>query len=76
MDHRWPFVDQLIYYVLIKGPFWPDQHMGRLRASAVTLDERMMNCGRRRTHATVVVLSQNRVTDRSTNRSSKALRPN
>ena len=50
--------------------------MGRLRASAVTLDEPMMNCGRRRTHATVVVLSQNRVTDRSTNRSSKTLRPN
>ena len=76
MDHRWPFVDQLIYYVLMKGPFRPDHHMGRLRASVLTLDEPMMNCGRRRTHATVVVLSQNRVTDRSTNRSSKAHRPN
>ena len=75
-DHRWPFVDQLIYYLLVKGPIRPDHQLGRLRASAVTLDEPMMNCGRRRTHATVVVLSQNRATDRSTNRSSKALRPN
>ena len=72
MDHRWPCVDQLIYYVLMKGPFRPDHHKGRLRAPALTLDEPMMNCGRRRTHATVEVLSRNRVTDRSTNRS---LRP-
>ena len=65
-DHRWPFVDQLIYYLRVKGQIRPDH----LRASAVTLDEPMMNCDRRRTHATVVVLSQNRATNRSTNRSS------
>ena len=28
MDHRWPFVDQLIYYLLMKGPFRPDHHIG------------------------------------------------
>ena len=27
-DHRWPFVDQLIYYLLVKGPIRPDHHMG------------------------------------------------
>ena len=43
MDHRWPFVNQLIYYLLVKGPIRPDHHMGRLRASAETLDKPMMN---------------------------------
>ena len=42
-DHRWPFVDQLIYYLLVKGPIQPDHQMGRLRESAETLDEPMMN---------------------------------
>ena len=28
MDHRWPFVDQLIYYLLMKGPFRPDHLIG------------------------------------------------
>ena len=42
-DHRWPFVDQLIYYLLVKGPIRPDHQTGRLRASAETLDEPMMN---------------------------------
>ena len=42
-DHRWPFVDQWIYYLLVKGPIRPDHQMGSLRASAETLDEPMMN---------------------------------
>ena len=29
-------LEETQYYVLIKGPFQPDQHMGRLRASGVT----------------------------------------
>ena len=42
-DHRWPFVDQAIYYLLVKGPIRPEHQTGRLRTSAETLDEPIMN---------------------------------
>ena len=75
-DHRWPLCGPVDLLPPGEGfnPTWsPNGAPESVRwDSGRAHDER----GRRRTHFTVVVLSQNRATDRSTNRSSKALRPN
>ena len=91
MDHRWPYVDQLIYYLQMKGPFRPDHPTGAIESVRCDIgrahDELRQETDTEnspydgnvlpelRRKATEVVLSQNRATDRSTNKCSKAFRP-